>query len=100
MGGVACTVTAASATSITCDVGNGPVGDHKVIVNVNNKGDGDHGGSDVMFSYVAAITAINPTSGSLGGMISMNLFIFVAVFESIIVKGNIMDYIKVPIGAI
>ena len=66
IGGVDCTVTEATTTSITCDVGNGPVGDHKVMVNVAGKGFASHS-SDIMFTYTANITGISPSAGSLGG---------------------------------
>ena len=68
IGGVTCNVTASTPTSVTCRVGNGPVGDHKVVVTVKDKGDADHGGTDVKFTYVAEVTSISPTTGSLGGM--------------------------------
>ena len=67
IGGVACTVTAATSVAITCDVGNGPVGDHKVMVNVGSKGDADHSSGDVLFTYTADIDGVSPSSGSLGG---------------------------------
>ena len=67
IGGVNCTVTAATTSSITCDVGNGPVGEHKVKVNVGGKGLASHSSGDVMFSYTADISGISPTTGSLGG---------------------------------
>ena len=67
IGGVDCNVTAATSTSITCDVGNGPVGDYKVEVNVAGKGFASHDSSDVMFTYTADITGISPSAGSLGG---------------------------------
>jgi hypothetical protein len=68
IGGVACTVTDSTATRITCDVGNGPVGQSKVIVSVDGKGKAKHSGGDVMFEYTADISGISPTTGSLGGM--------------------------------
>ena len=67
IGGVNCTVTAATTSSITCNVGNGPVGEHKVKVNVAGKGLASHTSGDVMFSYTADISGISPTTGSLGG---------------------------------
>ena len=69
IGRVDCSVTAATTTSITCDVGNGPVGEHKVVVNINSKGAGSHSGGDVTFSYTADISSISPITGSLGGEI-------------------------------
>lgn len=67
IGGVDCSVTDATTSSIICDVGNGPVGDHKVMVNVARKGFAEHASEDVMFSYVAQVTGIFPSTGSLGG---------------------------------
>jgi len=64
MGGVDCSVTAATTTSITCDVGNGPIGTYPVIVNVDGKGLST--GSET-FTYTADISSVSPSSGSLGG---------------------------------
>jgi len=66
--GVPCTVTAATTSSITCDVGNGPVGAYDVIVNVAGNGDAAISGN-VEFTYTANISSISPTSGSLGGLL-------------------------------
>lgn len=65
--GVACSVTSATTTSITCTVGNGPIGTYPVIVNVAGKGDAEISGT-VEFTYTADISGISPSSGSLGGM--------------------------------
>lgn len=64
IGGVECTVTAATTTTITCNIGNGPVGPHSVIVTVDDKGNAD---GNVQFSYTASVSSVSPTSGSLGG---------------------------------
>ncbi|XP_041373046.1 fibrocystin-L-like isoform X2 [Gigantopelta aegis] len=64
IGGVACTVTAATATTITCNIGNGPTGSHAIVVDVAGKG---LASGSVTFSYLSAITSISPTSGSIGG---------------------------------
>ncbi|XP_053388768.1 fibrocystin-L-like [Mercenaria mercenaria] len=66
IGGVECTVTAARDNSITCDVGNGPLGSYPVLVNVDGKGQST---GNVQFTYTSNITSISPTSGSLGGKI-------------------------------
>ena len=79
IGGVDCSVTAATTTSITCDVGNGPVGEHKVVVNIDSKGVASHSGGDVTFSYTADISSISPTTGSLGGE---SVFCFFYCFDS------------------
>ncbi|XP_060573258.1 fibrocystin-L-like isoform X2 [Ruditapes philippinarum] len=73
IGGVACTVTDSTATSITCDVGNGPVGQAKVIVTVNGKGNAKHTNGDVMFEYTADISGISPSTGSLGGGVTLTI---------------------------
>lgn len=65
IGGVVCAVTESSATRINCDVGNGPVGSHPVLVTVEGKG---HASGHVEFTYTTDITAIYPTTGSLGGL--------------------------------
>ncbi|XP_052805044.1 fibrocystin-L-like isoform X2 [Mya arenaria] len=70
IGDVECSVTAATSTSITCDVGNGPVGVHVVLVNV--LGSGLSTGT-VEFTYIADITSISPTSASLGGGITLTI---------------------------
>ncbi|XP_048254094.1 fibrocystin-L-like [Haliotis rufescens] len=62
--GVACTVTAATTSSITCNVGNGPTGNHNVKVIVESKGEAT---GSVQFSYVSDITAISPSNGSIAG---------------------------------
>jgi hypothetical protein len=64
IGGVECTVTGSLATIITCDVGNGPVGPHSVVVTVDGKGNPE---GSVQFTYTAGISSLAPTSGSLGG---------------------------------
>ncbi|XP_045210443.2 fibrocystin-L-like isoform X2 [Mercenaria mercenaria] len=73
IGNVICAVTASTATTITCDVGNGPVGSHKIMVNVDGKGFARHPNGDVMFAYTAEITGISPTSGSLGGGVNLTI---------------------------
>ena len=67
IGGVKCTVTSSNSGSIVCDIGVGPVGSHKVEVNVAGKGNAEHTSGDATFSYDAAISSIDPTSGSQGG---------------------------------
>ncbi|XP_052286416.1 fibrocystin-L-like [Dreissena polymorpha] len=68
--GIECTVTMATATSITCNVGNGPVGAHPIIVNVEGKGIAR---GLVEFTYTANITGISPTIGGLGGGIILTI---------------------------
>lgn len=64
IGGVTCNVTASSTTSITCDLGNGPLGLSYVVVTVEGLG---RASGNVEFTYTADILSISPTSGSLGG---------------------------------
>ncbi|KAL4228553.1 Fibrocystin-L [Mactra antiquata] len=71
--GISCSVTASTSTSITCSVGNGPVGDHKVEVNVAGKGIAKHSSGDVMFEYTARIDDVNPKTSSLGGGIPLTI---------------------------
>ena len=61
IGGVECKVTAAGIHSISCNVGNGALGSHPILVNVNGKGLAK---GNVRFTYISEITSINPTSGS------------------------------------
>lgn len=65
IGGVVCAVKESSTTRITCDVGNGPVGSHPVLVTVEGKG---HSSGHAEFTYTTDITAVYPTAGSLGGL--------------------------------
>ena len=64
IGGVACVITAASANQITCSVGNGPMGQFPVVVNIQGKGQAT---GSFKFTYTASADSITPTSGSFGG---------------------------------
>lgn len=66
VGGVECLVTDSTTSSITCDVGNGPVGSYPILVNVDGKG---YATGSVDFTYTSDIASIDPPSGSLGGKI-------------------------------
>ncbi|XP_048254422.1 fibrocystin-L-like isoform X3 [Haliotis rufescens] len=70
IGGVACTVTGATATQITCSVGNGPTGSYVVKVNVAGKGEAN---STQQFEYRSSATGISPTTGSLAGGTSLTV---------------------------
>ncbi|XP_046549966.1 LOW QUALITY PROTEIN: fibrocystin-L-like [Haliotis rubra] len=70
IGGVACAVTAATATQITCTVGNGPTGSYVVMVSVDGKGMAN---STEQFEYESSVTGISPTTGSLAGGTSLTL---------------------------
>lgn len=65
IGGTACDVTAATPTSITCTVGNGPERAFPVMVNVVGKGLAANTAPD--FEYGADIRTVSPTMASLGG---------------------------------
>ena len=71
IGGVSCAVTASTTSSVTCDIGVGPFGAHKIEVKVVRKGNAKHTSGDVTFSYDAAITSIDPTTGSQGGKVTV-----------------------------
>ena len=71
IGGVGCTVTLASANSLTCAVQVGPVGAHKVEVTVAYKGLAEHTAGDVTFEYDADVTSLDPATGSQGGRYSV-----------------------------
>ncbi|KAL3885610.1 hypothetical protein ACJMK2_025660 [Sinanodonta woodiana] len=74
IGDTECTVTNARNTSITCTVGNGLIGRHKVVVTVSGKGRARHPlEGDVVFNYTAEISDMSPTSGSMGGGTSLTL---------------------------
>lgn len=69
IGGTSCVVQSATATSITCDVGNGQKGSYEVEVTVSGLGLAAHPeGAPVMFTYVADVDSISPTSGSTEGL--------------------------------
>jgi len=69
VGGVTCTVTAATSASITCTLGNGPLDTFPVIVNIAGKGNAASTASD--FSYTADVTSVSPTSCGLAGLTLM-----------------------------
>ena len=71
IGGVSCAVTASTTNTITCDIGVGPVGAHKIEVKVAGKGNAKHTSGDVTFTYDAAIISIDPTTGSQGGKVTV-----------------------------
>jgi hypothetical protein len=64
IGGVECKVTTAQIDNISCDVGDGPLGTYPIIVDINGKG---RASGDVHFTYISELTAISPSSGSVGG---------------------------------
>ena len=68
IGGKLCNVTSATSTELKCNIGQGPAGMYKVMVNVAGKGYAKHdAGSNINFKYKFRISAISPTSGSRGG---------------------------------
>ncbi|KAL4228989.1 Fibrocystin-L [Mactra antiquata] len=71
IGDIACNVTASTTSSVTCDVGNGPLGLSSVIVTVEGKGSAS---GSVDFTYTADILSISPSSGTLGGGMSLTIY--------------------------
>lgn len=67
IGGVMCTVTSGSTTSLTCTTGQGSYGTYLVDVYVDGKGKATHDSGNVTFQNTMAISGINPTTGTLGG---------------------------------
>ena len=67
IGNTDCDITSATDTELQCDIGQGPAGSHRVIVNVGDKGLALHDGGPFNITYEFSITGINPTSGSLAG---------------------------------
>ncbi|GFN92114.1 fibrocystin-l, partial [Plakobranchus ocellatus] len=59
-----CTVTAATATDITCTLNNGPTGAANVRVNVEGKGQAS---GSVTFTYVTGVSGVTSTPGSVEG---------------------------------
>lgn len=60
-------ITAATTTSITCNVGEGSYGTYEVEVIDGVKGKAQHDGGTLTFTYSMAISEISPTSGTIGG---------------------------------
>ncbi|XP_052804443.1 fibrocystin-L-like isoform X2 [Mya arenaria] len=71
IGGVDCSVTAATATSITCDLGNGPLETFTVDVNVAGLGKATNTAPG--FQYSASIATIDPTTSSLAGNVQLTV---------------------------
>ena len=61
IGGVACDVTAATETELTCTVGQGSPGTRLVYVNVDGKGSATTD-SDVEFFYEFTVSSVSPSS--------------------------------------
>ena len=68
IGGVACNVTAATATQLTCTLGAGEPGTRMVSVYVSGKGDATTQ-SDVTFFYEFNVDSVSPTSVYSSGKI-------------------------------
>ncbi|XP_033757813.1 fibrocystin-L-like [Pecten maximus] len=73
IGGVACVATASTSTSITCTIGSGPEGVHKVNVNVAGSGLAQHSSGDVQYIYTTGINSFSPSSSSLGGGVNLTV---------------------------
>ena len=68
IGGVSCAVASATDTTLTCSVGQGPAGNHPVIVSVSGKGLASHTGGNHTFTYSFQVTGISPSTGGNAGM--------------------------------
>ena len=64
VGGRACEVTAASATSVTCTLEDGPAGDLDISLWVKSAGKAS---GSVTFTLALEIVSFSPASGSVGG---------------------------------
>ncbi|XP_067676837.1 fibrocystin-L-like isoform X2 [Haliotis asinina] len=87
IGGVACVVSAATATQITCSVGNGPTGSYVVKVNVDGKGTAN---SAEQFEYESSVTGISPTTGSLAGGTSLTLAGYGFTSDAVVKVDNVV----------
>ena len=67
IGGERCDVISASTSEILCQVGQGPAGNHEIIVNVADKGLANHTNGVLEFTYLFNIDGISPSEGSLAG---------------------------------
>ena len=67
IGGERCIVTSATTTELKCNIGQGPAGTYRVMINVAGKGYAKHDAGNIQFKYKFQISAISPTSGSRGG---------------------------------
>ena len=68
IGGVSCAVASATDSTLTCSVGQGPAGNHLVIVSVSGKGLASHTGGNHTFTYSFQVTGISPSTGGNAGM--------------------------------
>jgi hypothetical protein len=64
IGGVTCTVSTVSSTSITCTVNSSPAGDQPVVAQVTSVGKSN---SNIVFLYSLQVTSVTPSQGSYGG---------------------------------
>merc|ERR1712013_586049 len=64
VGGRKCVATAATATSVTCTLENGPAGDFDISLWVQSRGKAS---GSVTFTLSLAVDSFSPTSGSVGG---------------------------------
>uniref|UniRef100_H2YQB4 Polycystic kidney and hepatic disease 1 (autosomal recessive)-like 1 n=1 Tax=Ciona savignyi TaxID=51511 RepID=H2YQB4_CIOSA len=75
IGGVACVVTAASKTSVTCMLGNSPGGRQPLAMKVAGKGwkTGSVSTAVATFAVTSTVTSIVPASGSTNGCTSVTI---------------------------
>jgi len=67
LGDVACDITDATSTQLTCKPGLVPVGTYDFSVNVKNKGYALINSSVTNFTFVLVASSINPTTSGTGG---------------------------------
>ncbi|XP_060584412.1 fibrocystin-L-like isoform X2 [Ruditapes philippinarum] len=70
IGGVICVVTSSSSGQLICTVGNGELGTHAVVVDVQGKGKSS---GETTFTLEAAFSGITPQTSTLGGNINATL---------------------------
>ncbi|KAK3879633.1 hypothetical protein Pcinc_015818 [Petrolisthes cinctipes] len=61
--GLQCSVTSASATSVTCDVPDHVGGDHSIVVRDTTYGDSN----SLTITYTFTLTSVSPSTGGFGG---------------------------------
>ena len=64
VGGRGCEATAATATSVTCTLENGPAGDFDISLWVKSRGQAT---GSVVFTLALSVDSFSPSSGSVGG---------------------------------
>jgi hypothetical protein len=71
IGGVICVVTSSSSGQLICTVGNGELGTHAVVVDVQGKGKSS---GETTFTLEATFSGITPQTSTLGGISTITLY--------------------------